>query len=762
MTSNNHTISFAIVLIMIAIFTIGAATGQTEPPSSGDWEISDTTVIENEAIDLRGDLIVKNGGNLELRNVTLTLKCTRSGEFGVWIEPGGSLTINAGSGEGSIIKSYTKTHPYTMVFENGSDIHFSDTRVQNCGFDDPVLENNGPMVRTSGFILEGCEIRDNYYGLLIEDSSLGTLDDVSVSNSYRSGIFMDGASNITMTDLVLEGNYAGITISYGGDVSILGGTFNSTQKNCIFRYSNDILLENITFIDGDSDAELTHSDAVFNNVVYEEDRILVFAHSVLEVQNYVRFKVYTSVLKTVGRKDVDVVISSNGEEIISGKTKSGGGFGPVLVPLVIHEGNLETGHEIIATFDVEGWTYSEGDLDLGVNALNELFVKQGSPHTVEVLEGDGSLAVAGKWSGPIKVKVLDPIGEEVETGTVTFFIRPSGLLGDSSFSSEVVSKEWAVEVVNGVASVRFVLDSAAGNNKVECRLENNNYVGFNISGRELEPGLTFDQKARTGETIKFNAGSSRGDIAFYSFNFGDGQYSGKLTVPVSNHTYMDPGEYQVRLTLTMENDLSVQGNFTLTVTESAEKDEGLPVMNLIILTGVLVVVLLVVINTVYVRMCRKKVDQIGHGLRKNHAHLAKKRPPAGGAQVKKRRTGKQPAKRTVARPRTNAPPKGVKKDKWKPPSPDSDELAVRFFNKGTKIANSEPERAVGLFMKSLELDPEYSKAYYNLGVVLCVLERYDEAAGAFKRTLELDPDHRGAGDGLTACQTVLEDDPFMK
>jgi tetratricopeptide (TPR) repeat protein len=51
------------------------------------------------------------------------------------------------------------------------------------------------------------------------------------------------------------------------------------------------------------------------------------------------------------------------------------------------------------------------------------------------------------------------------------------------------------------------------------------------------------------------------------------------------------------------------------------------------------------------------------------------------------------------------------------------------------------EEALQEFRKALELKPDYTTCYYNLGVVLEDQNRTEEAAESFRQALRLDPEH---------------------
>jgi len=62
-------------------------------PSYTDWIVTGDEVWEDETITLDGNLRVRNGGSLTLRNVTLVINNSYAGQYGIWAEPGSSLAI---------------------------------------------------------------------------------------------------------------------------------------------------------------------------------------------------------------------------------------------------------------------------------------------------------------------------------------------------------------------------------------------------------------------------------------------------------------------------------------------------------------------------------------------------------------------------------------------------------------------------------------------------------------------------------------------
>ncbi|MFX0115428.1 MAG: hypothetical protein ACFFB3_12840, partial [Candidatus Hodarchaeota archaeon] len=68
-----------------------------QPPPSSDWIISENTNVTDERIILNGSLVVKSGGSLTLRNVTLQINSVAGRHNSITVEAGGSLTIDSKS-----------------------------------------------------------------------------------------------------------------------------------------------------------------------------------------------------------------------------------------------------------------------------------------------------------------------------------------------------------------------------------------------------------------------------------------------------------------------------------------------------------------------------------------------------------------------------------------------------------------------------------------------------------------------------------------
>jgi len=84
------------------------------------------------------------------------------------------------------------------------------------------------------------------------------------------------------------------------------------------------------------------------------------------------------------------------------------------------------------------------------------------------------------------------------------------------------------------------------------------------------------------------------------------------------------------------------------------------------------------------------------------------------------------------------------KEEVKSPSPLELE-AIQELNKGTELMRKGDYReAIVILKKAIDLNPEFSEAYYNVGISYEQLGKHKDAIEMFKKTIELSPDNANA------------------
>lgn len=64
------------------------------------------------------------------------------------------------------------------------------------------------------------------------------------------------------------------------------------------------------------------------------------------------------------------------------------------------------------------------------------------------------------------------------------------------------------------------------------------------------------------------------------------------------------------------------------------------------------------------------------------------------------------------------------------------------------IRDDDPDAAIQILEDLILDEPTFAEAHHQLGIALCLVDRFDEAETEFKRTLELNPHHFSAMSGL--------------
>ena len=71
--------------------------------------------------------------------------------------------------------------------------------------------------------------------------------------------------------------------------------------------------------------------------------------------------------------------------------------------------------------------------------------------------------------------------------------------------------------------------------------------------------------------------------------------------------------------------------------------------------------------------------------------------------------------------------------------------AIVCFRLGSMLQDSDQlDGAISWYTKAIQIDPDFTEAYYNLGVALQLSNRWDEAISSYQAVIELKPDHRDA------------------
>ncbi|UCC93635.1 MAG: right-handed parallel beta-helix repeat-containing protein, partial [Thermoplasmata archaeon] len=255
----------AVLSIVLLLLLAGAGAAQTDPPATGDWTVSDTTLVTDRTVDLHGDLTVTSSGSLTLRNVTLRIHLTSDGEHGIEVQTGGSLVIEDNDDDASTtddaseVDSQPNTRSYYFIVRSGTSLRISNSFVYRCGHTGSVgNERLGLFVGTDDATIEGTIIDDCLHGLVLDHATI-TVTDSTVSNCTYHGVNAQD-SDLTLTRVTMADNgYEGARIVRGDallDGCWVGGNRNGLQV----RTGANVTIDG-TVVKGNTDGLLMQIDA---------------------------------------------------------------------------------------------------------------------------------------------------------------------------------------------------------------------------------------------------------------------------------------------------------------------------------------------------------------------------------------------------------------------------------------------------------------------------------------------------------------------
>ncbi len=198
--------------------------------SAQDWVITGTEIVENDTLVVNGNLIVKAGGSLTLRNVYLRLNIHHDAEYSIKTEPGSSLFI-FDSDIGPTDSAYT--YQFSV---NGSKFIFKHNTLRGAGFplDYGGWENLGLAVfrSDSAIIVDNTIYHTTGSGISLDWCRYATVSGNIVTNKKRGtfGIALTKSEECLVSNNMLSNLSESIFLqqnTYGCEIS------NNTVTNSI-------------------------------------------------------------------------------------------------------------------------------------------------------------------------------------------------------------------------------------------------------------------------------------------------------------------------------------------------------------------------------------------------------------------------------------------------------------------------------------------------------------------------------------------------
>ncbi len=210
-----------------------ASYGQTPPPATGDWTITDDTVVSGQTIVLTGNLTVRSGGRLTLSDCELLLNLSTHGEYHIEVGMDGELSLS-----GATVDSADRQSRFNFTVLGRTTIGTTTIRRLD-GTPTPTIVTptlgglvlRGPNVRVHNTTVEASQgfaiaVRTAVYG-----SIFPVIEDCII-RSNEGGLYCEGIAGVggnpTVRGCSFEGNQVGGALILGASPTIRDCTFSGT------------------------------------------------------------------------------------------------------------------------------------------------------------------------------------------------------------------------------------------------------------------------------------------------------------------------------------------------------------------------------------------------------------------------------------------------------------------------------------------------------------------------------------------------------
>ncbi len=217
---------FLALLSAIALAVVLASDGaeaQTNPPTTGDWHIYDSTSLSNTRVNVPGSIYVYSGGSLTLSNVDLVFQHQSWGNKVFNVRNNARLTMNGGSIAHTSIK-----YSYQFTIETGATVSMDGVTVKHTWHDSTTSKVNqdlrgGMVIRSHSVTVTNCTFTDSLRVAMTIDNANPrikntTFTKIDYYSYYKNSRYLDREA---MGIFVLNGapEILGCTFSELGDYS---------------------------------------------------------------------------------------------------------------------------------------------------------------------------------------------------------------------------------------------------------------------------------------------------------------------------------------------------------------------------------------------------------------------------------------------------------------------------------------------------------------------------------------------------------------
>jgi len=185
-----------LALTLVLVLSSDGAEAQTNPPSSGDWNIYDATTLSNQRVNVPGSLTIYSGGSLSLSNVDLVFNHASWGSKTLRVRNGGQLSMTGGS-----ITHTSPSYSYQFIVESGATVSMDGTTVSHTWHDSRTQIGNqdlagGMQIKSHTVTITNCTFQFSERVAMVIDNvnpkiTGTTFSKVAYYTYYRSSSYLD-------------------------------------------------------------------------------------------------------------------------------------------------------------------------------------------------------------------------------------------------------------------------------------------------------------------------------------------------------------------------------------------------------------------------------------------------------------------------------------------------------------------------------------------------------------------------------------------
>jgi parallel beta-helix repeat protein len=289
----------AIGMLFFNTFILLPATAQTPPPDIGDWVIADDTVMEDETIEMTGDVIIQDGGSLTLINCTLIFRLP--GQFSLIVEQGGALNASGTTISGQdILRGANIENSGTLLLDN-CDIYW--------------MQGSGIAINAGQATIRDCEIHDSsgYQGEGI--TIFGGTAEIEGNNIYNvfRGVAAWGNSTPLVRNNFFHDNDYGIAVFNTANATSQGNTMDTMGGSGLRAFH-----DSVAWAENDSYLNSYQGSAASGNAVVHLSNCFISNSSYYGVYALDDAAYYLTNTEIIGTSNAAIVLDINARLTASG------------------------------------------------------------------------------------------------------------------------------------------------------------------------------------------------------------------------------------------------------------------------------------------------------------------------------------------------------------------------------------------------------------------------------------------------------------